>query len=333
MRMLLVLLLVLSFCSAAGAWTHVSTLPGPLKQLELDPNHPDLLFAVTDKAVFRSIDGGRNWNGTGLHGTAQIVVHPKDSRIYAIVDQFNDGAVMTRTLWISHNQGVSFQLIRPLDLLHDPLPLRIFIDRYHADWLYATDRDGRLMGSPDGGKHWRFLHVPDNLRYAQIYTSPVNSQVIYLSGYRPGNYISGTRVLLISHNRGNDWKVLSRREPPCVPTSFYEDSFFSRVLVSDCEGTKTLSAGKKTRSNVLRVFSVVSVPGSFNKLVALQQVQERDAQNLLMSGNGGDTWHKVDGLNGSITHVQVLNDAGHWVVAATGHGGIYRQRLAEFAGK
>lgn len=330
MRTLLVLLLALVFCSVAGAWTHVSTLPGPLKQLELDPNHPDVLFAVTGEALFRSVDGGRNWIKTDLRGNGQIVVHPKDSRIYAIFDDVTSGAVTSRTLWISKNQGVSFQLIRPLNLLHDPLPLRIFIDRYHVDWLYATDRDSRLMGSTDGGKHWRFLHVPDNLGYVQIYNSPVNPQVIYLSGFRPGNYISGTRVLLISHNRGKDWRVLSRREPPCVPTHFYEDSFFNRILVSDCEGTKTLATGRKTRSNVLRVFSIVSVAGSVNKLVALQQVQERDAQNLLMSDNGGDTWQRVDGLNGSISHVQVLNDAGHWVVAATGNGGIYRQRLNDF---
>lgn len=325
-RTAMVLLLV-ALSLPAMAWNKTSALPDRVSQLELVPASPNLIFAVTATALYRSSDAGVTWKSAGITGHMQLAVNPRNSKIYALVADENAG-VRKITLLLSRDTGKSFGVQATLDPTGNLVPRKIFLDPFRPVRLYGVGPQGQALVSLDDGKKWRALRAPDGIHYDQVHVSPLNSDALYLTGRR---IAGGDSVLFISHDVGKTYDLLSLRPTACEPQEFYDDPFFARILVATCEGTKTLAThGIKTSSGLKRVTSIVSVPKDFAHLLALNERPNATGTNLWITANGGKSWKMVDSLTGKITSVVVLNTQEKWVVAGTLDGSVYRQKLSAF---
>lgn len=320
-------LLLIALSLPAMAWDKTSTLPDKVTQLELVPASPNLVFAVTATALFRSNDAGLTWKAAGITGHMQLAVNPRNSKVYALVAGESAG-VRKITLMLSRDSGKSFGVQATLDPANNLVPRKIFLDPFRPIRLYGVGPQGQSLVSLDDGKKWRALRAPDGIHYEQIHVSPLNSDALYLTGRRIAD---GNSVLFISHDLGKTYDLLSLRSTACEPQEFYSDPFFARILVATCEGTKTLAThGIKTSSGLKRVTAIVSVPKDFAHLLALNERPNSSGTNLWIAATGGRSWKMVDSLSGKITSVVVLNTQEKWVLAGTLDGSVYRQKLSTF---
>ena len=141
--------------------------------IEANPKEPAILFAERDtdfgwRDLDRSIDGGNNWEWTGLGHSPDfipIAISPSDpNRVYA-------------GRWRSDDQGASW------DSIATPLPIWgwgiITVHPLHKDTLYLGTGGG-VHKSLDGGATWDTLDLPDASGAKAIAIDPRNGAVVYV---------------------------------------------------------------------------------------------------------------------------------------------------------
>ncbi len=145
--------------------------------LAIAASEPDIVYALVEakdkNALYRSNDGGRNWNrisddddiGNRPFYYADIYVDPsRPNRIYSL------WSVLTR----SDDGGKTWNTIGPYSFIH-PDHHAFWIDPNNPDHV-IDGNDGGMNISYDGGITWRFL---DNLPLAQFYHISVDNQTPY----------------------------------------------------------------------------------------------------------------------------------------------------------
>lgn len=145
--------------------------------LAISASDPDIVYSLVEStqknALYRSEDGGRNWNkisdgddiGNRPFYYSDIYVDPKrPNRIYSL------WSVLTR----SDDGGKSWKTVGPYSFIHPD---------HHAFWINPENpdhvidgNDGGLNISYDGGITWRFV---DNLPLAQFYHINVDNDMPY----------------------------------------------------------------------------------------------------------------------------------------------------------
>ncbi|MCE7995348.1 MAG: hypothetical protein HEP71_25445 [Roseivirga sp.] len=186
---------------------------GQIGAVEIHPDNPDLVYvaaigqpfrANSERGVFRTKDGGKNWEKILYHsdtiGVVDIEFAPDDpNTIYAgfwrgerkpwtIISGSAEGGVYKSTdggdTWNKLTNGLPDKLIGKIDFA---------VSAANPEVVYAnieaSDDLGGLYRSDDRGASWEFVSDNRNLTnrpfyYTNIYANPQNEDVIFNSALR-----------------------------------------------------------------------------------------------------------------------------------------------------
>ena len=205
--MLVVVLAGTSGVIRAGdnVWTSHGPVGGEISALAVSPKNAGTVYAGTRGGVFRSTDGGANWNSVRPDFTSLVVVDPQDpSTVYA-VDYASGG------LFKSTDSGQSWNALSsapPIGTLaidpNNPSTL-------YASALYAGSPEWTNYGwsgvsrSTDGGSSWNAVNsgLPANSQANPLALDPQSAKTLYTS-------IGGT--LFKTTDGGGSWSAPLRQK-------------------------------------------------------------------------------------------------------------------------
>ncbi len=237
--------------NAGVTWRPIFERQGTISlgDIALEPGNPDVIWAGTGESnvrnsvsfgdgVYKSTDGGRNWQYMGLRDSrtiSKIVINPRNPDVVYVgalghtfgpneergVFMTTDaGKTWTKTLYIDADHGVA-------DLEIDQANPNII---YAAMWAFrrtpwthtSGSEKGGLFKSTDGGRTWKKLTegLPKVVGRIGVAVAPSNSNVVYaITEAKEG-------TLFRSDDRGETWRNVSK-QAAIVSRGFY----YTRVRV------------------------------------------------------------------------------------------------------
>jgi photosystem II stability/assembly factor-like uncharacterized protein len=186
--MLVVVLAGTSGVIRAGdnVWTSHGPGGGDISALAVSPKNAGTIYAGTRGGVFRSTDGGANWNSVRPGFTSLVAVDPQDpSTVYA-VDYFGGGRLFKST-----DSGQSWNALSSA-----PLIGTLAIDPKNPSTLYAVSGIASGSGSyfyygwsgvsmsTDGGSSWNAVNsgLPTNFQTPLLALDPQSPETLYTMG-------------------------------------------------------------------------------------------------------------------------------------------------------
>jgi photosystem II stability/assembly factor-like uncharacterized protein len=272
--------------------------------LTADPTHPETLYAGTDTAVYKTVNGGRTWqpfkNGLFPQNGGQRICYRvgQAGKRYCVKPYFGTPGTP------DFNRGNGYVL----DVAVDPI---------HHNVLYSAA--GAIRKSTDGGRTWKTVLAPKQwgwLGASRIAISPTRPESIYAITHpvaangRPGN-----TTIYKSTNAGKTWQKTGRSSslpPACCPDN--EDSLIidpgtpptlyaaigNTVLVTS-DGGKTWQPKATGLPNFVTslaadpqrpgtLYASVDIPHSTNTKAG---DIERPTGGIYTTTDGGQTWSAV----------------------------------------
>ena len=158
--------------------------------LAVDPKNPDTLYAGTsDEGLFKSVDGGKSWDG--LSG----IEHP---RVTAVAVSPVDGAVYAGTepsaLFVSRDGGGSWRELEEMRRLPSQptwsFPPRPWTSHVRAIALSHAESDlvvvgielGGVLRSTDGGETWQDQRPGAQPDCHSLFVHPAATELLYEAG-------------------------------------------------------------------------------------------------------------------------------------------------------
>ncbi len=330
-----------AYLSANGGHTWQQTLMGEnINAVELALANPDIAYAGSADAVYRSEDGGRTWgrvsggtDGWGPPGVRagfpiDFQVDPRDpDRIFA--NNYGGGNFLStdggRT-WTVASQGYTGAQVRD-----------VAVDS--AGRIFAAARSG-LFVSTDGGDEWVGLSYPPaaSLEWYVVAVDPTDPQHVLAANNWNG-------VILQSQDGGRGWRPVSHHlgEPiswraiafaPSDPATVYAGTaaFFSAGTFDDQmpaggiyvshDGGETWTPANDALSRDAHVTGLAVDPHDSQVVYAATS-----NHGMLKSTDGGRSWMAINqGLPGSPTVLSVALDPAELGVVYAGlwQAGLYR---------
>jgi photosystem II stability/assembly factor-like uncharacterized protein len=276
--------------------------------LALDPKNPNVIWAGTGEnnhqralgygdGVYKSIDGGQNWENMGLKDSrhiGMIAIHPDNTDIvYVAAEGSTWGPGGDRGLYKTTDGGKTWEAI--LTISENTGINNVMLDPRNPDIIYATSEQRRrhtftkIGGGPesgihksiDGGNTWKKLKkgLPKgDIGGIGIAISPVNPDVIYAiieAAEDNGGFFRST-------NRGETW---TKRSDHHSSGQYYNEIF--------CD------------------------PGDIDKVYSVET-------RTKVTMDGGKTFKKISGKNRHVDdHALWINpnNTDHFIIG--GDGGIY----------
>jgi photosystem II stability/assembly factor-like uncharacterized protein len=266
-----------------------------ISAIGIDPHDTRVVYAGSDKGVFKSRDGGVSWTSPGLSsptGATALVVDPQNSDIVwaAAYNDYNDG------VFKSLNGGDSWTKVINLVgawtiAVHPENTSHLSVGAGYGD-VNATPG---IVNSVDGGNSW---HYTSNFSIYTLVIDPENSNIIYAAG---------NGAFLKSTDGGEHWQA----PIPTWPFGYVV------VLVVDPKNPRTLYAGTY-RTGVLKStdagLSWTSVTSNYEPISAGHLAIDPNDTNILYATwndlgqfgsirlmktvDGGDTWKRISKLDG-----------------------------------
>jgi photosystem II stability/assembly factor-like uncharacterized protein len=211
-------------------WMPVSSdLPTQrVSHIAIDPNNPDILYMASGDidgssfsdgkalGVYKSTDGGLNWELTGLNNDHEDFSFSTIRRILINRGNTDNLLAITRMgIFSSTDAGNTWERtleMRMSDALVSPKNLKtVFGVSYSNRWYH---RGNFVIRSSDFGVTWDTLNVPfdedDNVRRMAIAISPANPDYIYITGTCSNSSNNdGFGYLYRSTDGGDNWTVQS----------------------------------------------------------------------------------------------------------------------------
>ncbi len=330
-------------------WTQVLIPPldrvgEAFTSVELCPSDPNIGYAGSELAVYRTEDAGLTWElvagGTDGWGPPGVVTgwpidmqcDPRDTnRVFA--NNYNGGNFLSEDggrTWVNASRGYTGAQV-----------IRVAIDASDSARIYAAGRSGP-WSSADGGTSWQgAFYLVDSegvpgLEWMTIAADPA----------RQGHLLGGHGAMLESDDGGQSWHVRTSVEQiggegafstilfaPSNPTIVYAgiagdgcirmreptpcDVGFGVVVSRD--GGRNWQRAIDAVLDELPVYDVAVSPDD------AKQVYAATEDGLYKSLNGGETWEKLDQLPSGdrVRAVSVSPAESHKVIAAVEPTGIY----------
>jgi len=190
-----------------NVWTSHGPGGGEISALAVSPKNAGTVYAGTRGGVFRSTDGGANWNSVRPGFTTLVAVDPQDpSTVYA-VDFYGGG------LFKSTDSGQSW------NALSSAPPIgTLAIDPKNPSTLYATSGIDLGIGnyfyygwsgvsrSTDGGSSWNAVNsgLPANSQAYLLALDPQSTKTLYTIG--------GSGTLFKTTDGGGSWSAPLRQK-------------------------------------------------------------------------------------------------------------------------
>jgi photosystem II stability/assembly factor-like uncharacterized protein len=304
---------------AGRTWTNVGLKDSrQIGRIVVDPRNPDVLYVAAlgdvfkpsaERGVYRSTDGGRNWQRTlfvnDSTGAIDLAMDPTNPRIlFAAMWQ------VRRTPWSLVDGGAGSGLFRSADagvtwrrVEGDGLPAGIWgrtsvsvgADGRHV-YALINAHDGGLYRSDDGGAKWKLINDDQNIRqrpwyYFQVKADPQNPNTIYLLNF----YI---------YRSTDGGSSISRLDPPHVDNHalWIDPSAPDRLIEGNDGGASiSLDAGGhwSTESNqpTAQIYHVATDDQVPYRVYGAQQ--DRGTYSIASVTNGGriseQDWYDVAG--------------------------------------
>ncbi|MCF8381167.1 MAG: hypothetical protein K9H49_16460 [Bacteroidales bacterium] len=274
--------------------------------IEMDPTNHNVLWLGTGEnnhqralgygdGVYKSLDGGKNWENMGLKESRQIggiVIDPKNSDIVLVAAEGSvwgpggdrgiyktkdGGKTWKKTLDISENTGANNIIMDPADnnVLYATTEQR----RRHVYSKIGGGPESAVYKSADKGESWRKITkgLPSgDLGGMGIDISPVDNNVLYLI-VEAGEGNSG---FYRSSDRGESWQKMSSYSSS---GQYYNEIFCDPVDVNKVYSTETVSQvsvdGGKT-------WTALGLEGRHVDDHALW-IDPKDTNHIMIGGDGG----------------------------------------------
>ncbi len=323
--------------NGGDSWTH-TLLDDNITSVEFATSDPQIAYAGSAGAIYRSADGGQtwdhvtsppNWGPPGVVGGFPIdfQIDPRDpNRVFA--NNYGGGNFVTadggRT-WAVASDGYTGAQVRALAV--DPTePGRVF----------AAARSG-IFVSHDGGQHWEGLvrSEAEGLEWNAMAVDPLEPRhVLTASNWHP--------VVVASRDGGQSWRKSDQWLPegqgwrvisfaPSDPDIVYAGSagYYSAggfspdigatgIWVSS-DGGSTWAAANDSTTAAAHIAGLAIHPTDPNTVYAASPTD-----GLLATTDGGSSWTAVPGLPDMAYSVAVDPSDSSVVVAGFFGGGVYR---------
>jgi photosystem II stability/assembly factor-like uncharacterized protein len=222
--------------NAGTTWTPIFDRQGSysIGCVTIDPGNPLVVWVGTGEnnsqrsvgygdGLYRSADGGKNWENVGLKNSehlARILVDPRNSDVVYVAAQgplwapggdrgvyksTDGGRTWTQSLKISENTGASDLAFDPRD--PDVLYASAYQRRRHVWTLIDGGPESAIYKSLDAGASWKKLEngLPGgDVGRIGLAVSPVNPDVVYaiIEAADKGGFYRST-------DRGGNWSKMS----------------------------------------------------------------------------------------------------------------------------
>ncbi|MEM1188604.1 MAG: glycosyl hydrolase [Pseudomonadota bacterium] len=307
--------------------------------------NPDIVYIGTGETqlrgnimqgdgVYKSIDGGENWENIGLRDTqaiSRVRVHPSDPDVvYVAALGHPYGPNEQRGVFRSCNGGESWE--RVLHVSDKTGAADLIIDRRNPDTLYATIWEvyrtpwkmwggggaSGLWKSSDGGDTWQELTDKPGMPVKPIgkigiTVSPVDSSRLWAI------VESAEGGVFRSDDAGETW-IKTNDERKLRQRAFY----YSRVFADpkDIDTVYALNTGFYKSTDGGETFDItIKVPHGDNHDLwidpnnPLRMANSNDGGGNI-SLNGGESWTDQDFPTSQLYHIMVTNDFPYHVCGA-----------------
>ncbi|MEO6724783.1 MAG: SBBP repeat-containing protein [Blastocatellia bacterium] len=287
----------------AGNWTQIgNTLNTTLAfTLAIDPTNPNTLYAGTFLGVFKSTNGGQQWQTTGQTNPANpffvtgVAIDPSNpNRIYA--------ASRTGGIYRSTDGGQSYQANTGINFGGPPSGYDVVVDPVMPMTVYLGTQSGAFK-STNGGDAWTPINTglglpqsPNSLpRINRLVIDPSNRMTVYAATSRGvfkttdggGTWLAATNGI----GQGGQAEVLALAIDPTMPATLYAGvASFSGGLYKTTDGGATWRASNTGLnlpgvSTPLTVQSLAIDPGTPQTVYA-----GTSSGGVYKSTDGGATW-------------------------------------------
>ena len=235
-----------------------------VRDLAVDPQTPQKVYAATLTGLYRSMDGGATWLGPflGARSITQIEVHPRDARVLF-------AGTAGETLFKSTDQGRTWKTAAgwPTGVT------TIAFDPIRPATLYAGTNEHGTWRSDDGGATWKPIDngLPENLLIRRIAIDPRSTLYLVATA-------TGRAMIFWSRDRGESWKPRDRG---------LDDQYFGDIAVDPSSPAivhVTTEHGLLRSTDRGATWSPVVLPGLGT---AFPQELEATRERLLVATTGG----------------------------------------------
>jgi len=200
-------------------------LPQPIQvhAISVHPWRREVVYAATDRGVFRSLDAGNHWQALSTPSLAQtwaIAFHPDDpDRLYAGTSPLG--------VWCSEDGGETWRAAKVavparVRMAFDCRVMRFAFDPTQVNRMYAALEVGGVMRSLDGGASWTDCaqtlvdlaeahpHLRSRIQSDSDTEGMLDAHAVCVSAVAPERVVLAARMgLFESTDAGTSWRDMA----------------------------------------------------------------------------------------------------------------------------
>jgi len=299
--------------AGVGEWTSSGPHGGTIQNLAADPSNPSILYAATDRYVYKSVDGGRNWTVTLSGGFGMLLPTSDPSVVYvtgvdhSVVFVTADGGAH----WVDHPTPVGGNPLAAVAVSpHDPRTLYALVKQ--------SPSIASLYRTTNGAESWERIANPpaSGVGLTDIAVDASDPVVLYISAAN-GTHSSG---VYRSADGGGTWTLTALRDPTIRVQ--VDSGNPGRVFSLGSAGVQVSTNGG---ASWRRIF-----PGSAGQFPMLLAIDPADSSRLYAALNGAVFYSSDGGASSSRSPdelggpVKAIAVSPSGAVFAGSRAGIYR---------
>lgn len=262
----------------------------PVKSFAINPANSQIIYAATDKLVYKTIDGGQNWapasNGLASEKIRALSINAAAvDTVYAATENGFFKTVDAGATWRSANQGLSNTKLLSMTV-H---PTNVAIVYVGTDFLAGSPAE--IFRSSDGGETWTALpNTPTHESVTALAIDTKTSPEIVLAGTKTAAWRStdaGQTWIGLLNVTADIAKIAIVPGSASDQPSTYYVAFGNSVIRSPDDG-ETFAVTDTTLNDTVN--DLVIHPTNTKTLFAATA-----SQGIYRSTNGGDTWGQTPG--------------------------------------
>ena len=313
------LFLFLIFCgiySYSQQWTFLGFPGEKISAIAVHPTNPNMIFVSGDN-LYKSSDGGINWDTVASHSFNSIIFHPDNpDTMYATlgIGSNSDG------IYKSIDGGNNWDILEWMDL-----STSLMIPGYPSGTIVAGTKGMGIYESSDYGNTWAQINDSlDNLNVLSLsYIDPCDSGQTYFAGTEGG-------IFYYPYDFGGPWNNTNTATNATVPAISSDRTYYLWAAIDG--GSWSDGMYKSTYGGTWNVSEywpfitdILINPLNLNNVYAPNTVYAADSgYGVKKTINGGMSWETInDGLGDSVVYCLAQSRADTTLLYAGTLNGVY----------